>query len=326
MIYPWQYNQWQQVLQLSSLNQLPHALLIHGAAGTGKADFASHLAQSLLCAQPGEDGAACGHCKHCQLIQAGTHPDLSLIRPKPPENSKSQHPVLNIRIDVIRELCRKLADTSQLGGYRIAIIDEAEHMMTQAANALLKTLEEPGSRTLIILVTAHPSRLPITVRSRCQSIRFGVIDDEMAQSWLATRGIQDATRWLNYAHGAPLAALECAEEQVEARQLLADALLSSIKGQSSMSYAQKLAALPRASTLSWLLDWVGDMVKIKQDKDELPIIHEEYRQKLQSRLKTSDTRQLFDYYDQVCRYIRSDGIALNNQLLWENLLISWDNL
>ena len=309
---------------------MPHALLLHGRQGVGKTSFAHNLSGSVLCLNPDQEGVACGHCRTCQLVAAQTHPDLVSINPLPPEKFKSnksgKKPVLSIRIDAIRLLCSRLSTTSQLGGYRVVVIENAERMVVQASNALLKTLEEPGQDTLILLVSSHPHQLPATVRSRCQSLYFPEPDKPAALAWLESQGIEDTQRWLNYAHGAPLLAMQYAQEQNTERQLLTEALLASSRGKSSLPYAQKLADLPREHALVWLLDWIGDVIRLKQGKHDIPLINEDFREKLQSRANSSDTKRMFAYYDQICSYLRQDGIALNAQLLWENLLISWDDL
>ena len=325
-IYSWQEGQWNQLMQLKQAQRLPHALLLYGAEGTGKSSFARSLANSLLCQQPDENGTACGHCGKCRLLSASTHPDLSIIVPTPPANSQSKKPVLHIRIGAIRVLCNKLVTTSQLESHRIAIIERADRMVMQAANALLKTLEEPGADTLIILVTSSPHRLPITIRSRCQSIRFPNPNTTQALEWLTAQGIKKAEIALNLAHGAPLVAARYEEEQLQNRALLSKALLASISGESTLSYAQKLSDLPKDKSFAWLLDWTGDLARLKQGEAEAALVNEDFRNSLQKLANKADTKRIFAYYDLICNYIRQDGISLNPQLLWENLLISWDNL
>lgn len=326
MIYSWQKEQWNNVLRLKQAQRLPHALLLYGAEGLGKSAFARSLAKSLLCQQPAEDGAACGRCSPCQLVAAGTHPDLSIIVPTPPEKSQSKKPALHIRIDTIRELCSKLALTSQLEGYRVAVLEDVDRMIVAAANALLKTLEEPGTDTLIILVTSRPHKLPVTIRSRCQSIRFPCPDRAEAIEWLSAQGIKKTEVALNLAHGAPLLAVRYEEEQLQNRELLSKALLAASRGESTLLYAQKLSDLPKDKGFTWLLDWTADLVRLKQYDTEAQIINEDFRDSLQKLAKQADIKRIFAYYDLICDYIRQDAISLNPQLLWENLLISWDNL
>lgn len=313
-------------MQLKQANQLPHAILLYGEAGSGKSDFAQSLSAALLCKQPRHNGEACGQCSACLLIAAQTHPDLSWLKPMPPENSKSAKPMLNIRIDVIRKLCTKLTSSSQFEGYRIAIIDHADRMLVQGANALLKTLEEPGSQTLIVLVTSQPHRLPITVRSRCQALRFPQPAEPVAIEWLQTQGHKSPEMALKYAHGAPLAALNQYQESMEQRECLSKALMAALNGESSLSYAAKLADLPKDISLAWLLDWVSDLVRLKNTGLNCAIINEKYRLQLNKLAQKSDLKRIFVFNDLVMEYIRQETIALNLQLIWENLLISWDSL
>lgn len=325
-IYSWQKEQWSHLQRMQQTQRLPHALLFYGTEGTGKTVFARSLAGALLCQQPVEGGMACGECSRCHLVAAGTHPDLSILLPSPPKNNKSKKPALNIRIDDIRELCSKLASTSQMEGYRVAVIEKADRLVIQAANALLKTLEEPGAATLIILVTSNPHRLPVTIRSRCQSIRFTSPGKAEALAWLDGQGIKKAEVVLNLAHGAPLVAARYEDEHLQNRELLSKALLAAIRGESSLAYAQKLTHLPKDRGLAWLLDWTGDLVRLKRCEQGSVIINEDFRESLQKLAKKADIKRIFAYYDLICDYIRQDGIALNPQLLWENLLISWDKL
>jgi DNA polymerase-3 subunit delta' len=311
---------------LKQSQRLPHAILLYGEEGSGKSDFAQSLSASLLCKQPSQNGQACGQCSACQLIAAQTHPDLTVLQPVPPENSKSLKPVLNIRIDVIRKLCTKLTSSSQFEGYRIAIIENADRMLVQGANALLKTLEEPGSQTLIILVTSRPHRLPITVRSRCQSLRFPQPNDSVAMQWLQAQGLKSPEIALKYAHGAPLIAFNQHEESLEQRDLLAKALMAGLNGESSLNYAAKLANLPKDMSLGWLLDWVNDLVRLKNTELNSPIINEINRPQLKKLAQKSDLKRVFAFNDLIMEYIRKETIALNLQLVWENLLISWDSL
>ncbi|MBN4063867.1 hypothetical protein JYT79_03700, partial [Cardiobacterium sp. AH-315-I02] len=138
MIYPWQQNQWQKIAQLLKTERLPHAMLLYGNQGLGKADFATAMANAVLCQQPISDHQACGLCKACQLLAANTHPDLYYLKPTAPATSRSKNPVLSIRIDDIRVLCEKLNQTSQYGGFRVAILNQAEQLTLQGANSLLK--------------------------------------------------------------------------------------------------------------------------------------------------------------------------------------------
>ncbi len=326
MIYPWQKRQWQQLLQQRQQNRLAHALLFQGPAGTGKKHFALELARALLCRQPADTGFACGKCESCTLISAGTHPDLRLLKPTPPASSTSNNPVLSIKIDALREMYRALSQTSQFGGYRTAVIEDADKMPVQAANSLLKTLEEPGRDTLLILVSSHTHHLPVTIRSRCQSIRFQVPETETAIEWLSESGVNQAGTALKLAHGAPLRARDYIENHVEERDLLVKALNAASNGEASIHYAQKLAQMPRDYLLIWLLDWVSDLGRLLTCGSGVELVNEDQRRALERRAGQADTARVFGLIDQINALLKAEGIALNLQLLWENLLISWENV
>lgn len=167
MIYPWQQSQWQQLLKQHQQRRLPQALLFSGQYGLGKKDFALVLAKLVLCEAGGE--SACDICHSCQLFRAGNHPDFFTIYPE--ENGKT------IKVDQIRDLTASLNQTAQLNGYQVAVICPAESMNAAAANALLKTLEEPPGPVILILISHRLGGLPITIVSRCQKIAFFATED-----------------------------------------------------------------------------------------------------------------------------------------------------
>jgi DNA polymerase-3 subunit delta' len=177
---------------------MPHALLLHAAAGTGGEWLAQWVAQLLLCEARGE--RPCGACAACRRVAAAQHPDLASIGPA----EESQQ----IRIEQVRALAEELALTSHQGGYKVALIAPADALNRYAANALLKTLEEPPSRTLLILLAAHPSRLPATIVSRCQRIALTRPTRAQGIAWLeATRGRADWDAVLDVIGEAPFAAV-----------------------------------------------------------------------------------------------------------------------
>lgn len=330
MIYPWHNTHWQQISTALQSEQLPHALLLQGSEGVGKAAFAQELANAVLCQQPEANRQACGKCQACKLIAANTHPDLYLLQPTAKENTKSTKPALSIRIENIRSLCEKLNKTSQFGGYRVAVLNKAEQLTISAANSLLKTLEEPGQNVLIILVSARPQRLPITIRSRCQSLRFAIPDEKEALEWLQ-KNQKTATdpaqlqQALRYAHGSPLTALDYLDD-FEHLQLLSDAMTATSRGKNSLEYAVKLAKLSKVKTLEGMSSWVTDLTKMLTCGPEVEIINERYRSDLQSVAKKANQQRVFRFHEQLNFNLLHSAIAVNEQLLWENLLLSWDNL
>ena len=330
-MYPWQQSQWQQIDQLIVANRLPHAIFLQGNQGLGKTNFAVSLANAVLCKQPTADHQACGSCPSCQLLAAGTHPDLYHLKPVPAENTKSKKPTLNIRIDDIRTLCAKLNQTSQYGGYRVAILEQADQLTLAAANSLLKTLEEPGRDTLIILTSARAHRLPVTIRSRCQLMRFTVPDASLSLAWLGRQppaaGVNEKQlqQALDYAFGSPLSALAYLQE-AEPQQVLAEAMIAGISGKSSLPYAAKLAKFNKVQMLEGMLSWASDLSKLKACGTDASITNEQHRNKLVAFASKANQQRLFRFYDQLNFNVLHASIAVNEQLLWENLLLSWDNL
>lgn len=156
-------------------DRVPHALLIQDAPGAGGAQLGLWMAKLLLCAAPAGD-RPCGSCAACTAVAEDRHPDCTRVGLM--EDSKQ------VRIEQARELSAHLALASHQGGYKVALIDPADAMNWNAANALLKTLEEPSPRTVLILVAQQPSRLPATLLSRCQRVRIRAPEREPVLRWL----------------------------------------------------------------------------------------------------------------------------------------------
>ena len=191
---PWLQGAVQGFISQLSRAQLSHAQLIGVDSGYGGHTLAKFMAETALCLSPLAAGP-CGHCKACQLYQAGNHPDFYLV-----EADGNQ-----IKIDQIRELCRKLTATAQQGGRRVAVILNCERLNIAAANALLKTLEEPGKDTLLLLQSDTPGRLMATIASRCQQVSFSPPSKEQLRQWLsATFNVSDDLTWCLPVVGGPL--------------------------------------------------------------------------------------------------------------------------
>lgn len=200
----WQVQAWNTLVQRAERGSLPHALLVGGAEGLGKRAFAEAFVRARLCEHPRE-GFACGRCRACALLEAGTHPDRILVTLE--ENPNTHKLRSEIVVEQIRELSARLAMATQLGGWQIAVIDPADAMNAAASNALLKTLEEPTPSSMILLIADQPWRLPATIRSRCQRGDFAFPAREEAEQWLSRQGIVDAERALDAAGGNPGRAL-----------------------------------------------------------------------------------------------------------------------
>ena len=210
--------------------RFPHALLIHGVRGTGKLALAERVAQLLLCEDPAR--RPCGRCDGCRWLAAGSHPDFRRVEPEalakdpveveeaPETPAKRGKPSTEIKVEQVRDLAGFLNLRSHRGRLRVALVHPAEDMNENAANALLKGLEEPPAGAVFVLVSHRPSQLLPTIRSRCVALAVPVPSGAPALQWLAEQGVKNAERWLAYAGGAPLQALEFAAQAPTLERLL----------------------------------------------------------------------------------------------------------
>ncbi|MGP1677555.1 MAG: DNA polymerase III subunit delta', partial [Burkholderiales bacterium] len=215
---------------------LPHALLFHGRPGIGKLHLAQVLAQSLLCENRAQEGLACGACAACAWFASGNHPDFRLLQPEAlapaQEEAEAGEEVeegrkkasKQIKIDQVRALGDFLNVGSHRHGHRVVLIHPAESMNPGAANALLKSLEEPSPGVVFLLVSHQPSRLLATVRSRCHALALSLPARELSLRWLQEQGSKATPATLAFAGDAPLEAAALPEEEAETRRRLFDLL------------------------------------------------------------------------------------------------------
>jgi DNA polymerase-3 subunit delta' len=183
-ILPWQQPVWQRLLQ--RFPQLGHGLLFYGKQGCGKQQFAAQFAKWLLCTEKSHQ-TGCGHCHHCAWLAAGTHPQLKVISA---EFDEKKHSYGSIKVDQIREINSFVQQ--KVDGWRVLLLYPAENLNTAAANALLKTLEEPGERVVLILISDSALKLPATIRSRLQQFALDRVSLPQAQQYLQQQGLADA--------------------------------------------------------------------------------------------------------------------------------------
>lgn len=265
-LLPWHAEPWAALDARRRDARMPHGLLVAGRRGLGKRELALRLARSLLCeAAPG--AAPCGRCRGCVQSEAGTEPDLHLVSRLVDDEGKQAK---DISVAQIRQLIATLQLTAHGHGWRCALIEPAEAMNPSAANALLKTLEEPPARTIIILVTARPDRLPATIRSRCQRVDLRAPPSAQALAWLATRAARDDWGlWLGLADGAPLAAEALASSPLAAqRSGWARALLELPDGRGDpLRLAEEWSRVDPRLPLRWWASVVADLIVLAQAGD-----------------------------------------------------------
>jgi DNA polymerase-3 subunit delta' len=279
-LYPWQNAAWQQVMQLGA--RLPHAILFHGPEGIGKTAFAEHLAQSLLCQAKTADGHACGQCDSCGWFSQYGHPDYRRVRPEILEEDgageadeggdagdgkkaakSAKAPSKEIKIDQIRALADFMNISTHRQGMRIITLYPAEALNTAAANALLKTLEEPPPSTLFLLVSNSLDRLLPTILSRCRKFALAMPLQEEALAWLGEQNVKDAEVWLAEQGGAPLSAHALA--QTDSRETMDEFLrqLARPSVDGALKTAERLQKTPVPELVAWLQRWLYDVFSLK---------------------------------------------------------------
>ena len=317
--FPWHEEPWQQVSRAHASGRLPHAILLAGPSGLGKSAFARRLAYSLVCTEPDKSSDACGRCGACRQARAGSHPDLRIVMPE--EAGK------HIRIDAIRGLTEKSVLSVRESGHRVFIIEPADAMNRSAANALLKTLEEPASRTLLILVTSHPDRLPATIRSRCQMLSFRIPGRAEVRSWLSgqTGASEGLDELLAISGGAPLRALLAREQDWlgQSRHLLDELLQLKRRKVNPITIVEEWEKRPLPLLSDSLKRCLSDLVKLASGLRDAVIYHPGARADLQCLSEGIDLQSLHGYNDELLQMERDSSNNLNVQMQLEYMVNRW---
>jgi len=306
---PWQDDAWRRLQARRERGALPHALLVCGPEGLGKRDFADRFVRGLLCQQP-EQGEACGHCRSCELLDAGTHPDRVAVGYGLRKDGVQRSEIV---IDQIRELSARLAMASQFGGWQVATIDPADALNAAAANALLKTLEEPAGQTMLVLVADAPWRLPQTIRSRCQRIEFHLPEPAQALAWLQAQGMADPASALQAAGGNPGLARRWAEEgALERRREVRRDLAALAAGRGEATEVVRRWLDSEAAQRVWFAaQAVADECRARAGGEAGPLA------------SGLDEAALADWYDRANRTRESLRGPLRNDLALLELLARW---
>lgn len=315
--YPWQISQWQELAGLRVKQQLPHALLLTGQQGLGLHDFARLLAKSVLCQQLDDNGIACGECQSCKQFSAETHPDYRAVTV---EEDKHQ-----ISVDQIREL-QAFIQLSQSGSAgKVSLIAPADAMNINAANSLLKTLEEPPGDSLLILIAHQPGRLPATIRSRCRQLSFAKPAIETATEWLTRQGYTEPGELLLMSQGAPCLAVEL-KEQIgrKAYQEMLTGILVLLQGKQRVAaLAEQWSKIPAELLVLWQLSLLRDLIRAASGLEITRFENQNQVQDLHRAMTRVDLERLFNVYDQLIDLYRRIDSPLNPELLREQMILLW---
>jgi DNA polymerase III subunit delta' len=300
--YPWQQEQWRQFVRLDELNRLPHGLLFAGPGETGKRDFALRAANYLLCSSPSE-GEPCLKCKTCQLFEGHSHPDFWMVEPE--EQGRL------IKVDQIRQLSEFASKTAAMGGRRVILLQPAENMNINAANAFLKTLEEPGEGVCLILVSHEPARLLATIRSRCRLFPFSLPPSAETRAWLESESgaAAEVEQALALSGGRPLRALRLLDSELRQQWQMFQETMNALESNHMpvLDAARVLQGLQKTDAIEWFQYLVYKRIRaMSVEQQGAPPLVFRFLDRL------NEARQ---------RLISPSN--LNVLLVWEEVLMDW---
>jgi DNA polymerase-3 subunit delta' len=318
------HNQTIALLQTAVVRQrVAHAYLFHGEAAIGKRLTALRFVQALNCERRPDTASidSCGACRSCQQIEARTYPDFLLIEPD------QELATPQIKIEQIRDIEQQIMYRPLISERKVCLIDEADRMTIGAANALLKTLEEPPGHSLFILVSSRPAALPATIRSRCQSLRFATparTDVEAALILKREMPPVDARLLAMISEGRIGEALAADVKTVRARQqelleLVGPNSLQSIT--TILTAAESLAKADRAQDiLSWLARWIRDLILVQVGGDRDQLLCVDHQPALENYARQAQTDALLDLLHDIERTEQQATRNLNLHMALENIL------
>lgn len=327
-IYPWQKELWASWMALRI--RMPQALLLKGAEGVGKLDFAMNIAQSLLCEQVDVNVIACQSCPACNWFSQQSHPDFRLIQPAAltaleEEKEGDKKPAKQITIDQIRDLADFSGLSAHQGGHRVVLIHPAETMNNNAANALLKILEEPPKKMLIILISHKPQRLLPTIRSRCLAFSAPLPAHEVSTTWLKKQNVSNPQAVLAQTGFAPLLALHLAEADAQSIEQYRHFMqvLTQPEKIDIFALAEFCKSTEPAKIINWLQQWCHDLVSVKlAGKVRYFSEHADSIEKLSSKM---DLHGVLHYQSKLAIAKREASHPLNPKLLFESILLAYQH-
>jgi DNA polymerase III subunit delta' len=310
---PWLNGEQRRLRASRAANRLPQALLILSVAGLGAEELARWVAALALCES--RESPPCGVCPACVLLRADSHPDLHAVG--------LAEDAQQVKVDQIRGLIETLSLSSYRGGHKVAIVENAETLNANGANAFLKTLEEPTADTLLMLIAKPSNRLPATIASRCQRLTLRAPAKDEAIAWLKERApeVADWNPALALAAGAPLLALELKPDALaELDREMRTTLKRLIDGAADVStVADAWLKSDPGLRLMWLENWITRRVQAELGGAVSSQSAEPVR--LPAALLKPKIRPLFELLDAARELRRFAATGLNQQLALEALLL-----
>jgi DNA polymerase III subunit delta' len=310
---PWLAEAQQRLRTAASAGRLPHSLLLLSPPGLGAEQLASWVTGLALCecAQP----RPCGVCASCLLLKADSHPDSHVVRL---EDDAQQ-----IKVDQVRDLIESLSLKSYRGGFKVGIIEGAEALNANGANAFLKTLEEPTANTVLVMIARPNHRLPATIASRCLRISLRAPGKEQALAWLATRSTT-TKNWsaaLALSGGAPLMAMDMEAAGLDALHEEMQRSMGQL-GSGAVDVSLLAESWSRSNPglrILWLENWITQRVHAAVGSPNSSQSAEPVR--LPAALLKPKIRALFELLDAARDIRRFASTGMNLQLALEALLV-----
>ncbi|KFK96489.1 MULTISPECIES: DNA polymerase III subunit delta' [unclassified Serratia (in: enterobacteria)] len=320
--YPWFNAAYRQLVGQYAAGRGHHALLVHAAEGNGEDALLYALSRWLLCQQRNGE-KSCGECHSCRLMLAGNHPDYHVLAP---EKGKS-----SLGIEPIRQVIEHLYAHAQQGGAKVVSLPLVELLTEAAANALLKTLEEPPANTFFLLACREPSLLPATLRSRCFYWHLSSPDETLSLQWLnrqAPGNQSDRLTALRLHNGAPIAAERLLQPQHwQQRSALCTALNAALPQRNMLALLAVLNHDDVAERLHWLCSLLVDAMKWQQgaagyvlNQDQQPLV-----QQLATCLSSTSLQQIVQQWLN-CRQQLLNVVGVNRELLLTEQLLAWEQM
>jgi DNA polymerase-3 subunit delta' len=310
---PWLRDPQQRMRAAASTGRLPHSLLLLSVPGLGAERLADWIAALALCESSG--ARPCNACPSCRLLSSDSHPDVHRVR--------REEDAQQIKVDQVRDLIESLALKSYRGGYKIGIIEGAETLNVNGANAFLKTLEEPSADTVLILIARPNHRLPATIASRCLRLTLRPPPAAAAIEWLRQNSPADHP-WhaaLALAGGAPLLALQLDAEGLAALDAdMRQSMIELADGSVDITLlADRWARSNPGVRITWLENWITQRVHASLGSGTSHQSAEPVR--LPAALLKPKIRALFELLDAARELRRLAATGMNQQLALEALLV-----
>ncbi len=316
--FPWHQKAWDKFSEARTRKHLPHALLVTGAEGIGKRAFAEKLVQSLLCHQP-IDNQPCEQCNGCKTYSAGSNPDFMKIQVN--EDKKQ------ISVDQIRALTRFITLSRSFESYRVILLHPVEAMNANAANSLLKSLEEPAENTIIILLVTTLNQIIPTIKSRCQLLSLPKPSRQQALDWLQVNApdLEDVQVRLDLSFGRPLVVLKAPGSDVNQVADFAKDILQILEETKSIAEVAKTwEKISHKDLIDWQVSWLQAFIKeeltgVKKNIDVNSLV-EQHLSKIKMLIKV---KPCWDLYQQILEQQKYIHTSVNPLMFLENMLILW---